>query len=299
MPNLFRSLKLAIYVMFAALCVPTTVLAEQWPVGMSLVGLKAGSWQVFVVPEESHELTPVPTELEARTKGFDLASEKLAYIGADGSLREQHIAEDTGRVLLKASAEGAYTQPTYSAGGDQLYVVLLKQGASVDTDILTLSAASRSPASLVIQRSAQFEPVVHGNMLFYSNVLCTVGCGKIIQEIWRMNLGSGEAEQITLQNSIARQPAVSADGQWLYFSSNRDGYFHIWRINLSDGKYERLTGGVVTDVSPAVDDAGNLYFIRRSPEDVQLMKRNASGALQSLALPAGVVDLRDLEISRK
>ena len=299
MSKLLRVPDFRLYFLFIGLSVCHVALGEPWPDGMSFVALKDGSWQVFVVRRGSDTPAWVPTELEARTKVFDLRSDKLAYVAADGSLREQRVDEDTDRILLEASAEDAYTQPAYAPGGKALYVVLLKKGASVDTDILLLDTTRLTTEPLVIQRSAQFEPVVSGHELFYSNVLCTLGCGRIIQEIWLMNLESGEAQQITLLNSIARQPAVSADGQWLYFSSNRDGYFHIWRTRLGDGRYERLTEGKVTDVSPALDDSGNLYFIRRSPDTVQLMRRDTKGLLRALALPVGIVDLRDLEISRK
>jgi Tol biopolymer transport system component len=148
---------------------------------------------------------------------------------------------------------------------------------------------------VVTQRSAQFEPYFHApRTLYYSNVHCTIGCGKIIQEIWRKDLISGEAEQITLLNAIARQPVIS--GQWLYFSSNKAGNFHIWRMSLETGRYERLTEGRVTDINPALDRQSNLYFIRHTPTGTALMQRRTDGTLQTL--PKTLENFRDLEISQ-
>jgi Tol biopolymer transport system component len=175
--------------------------------------------------------------------------------------------------------------------------VLLKDGASVETDIAAVDPATDSENVVVAQRSAQFEPHFYPPaMLYYSNVLCTEECGRIIQEIWRKNLVSGEAEQVTLVNAIARQPVVSPDGRWLYYSSNKSGNFHVWRLDLQTGTYERLTDGVVTDISPALDGQGQLYFIRKSPTGTQLMHLGSSREPEPIPLPPSMTDIRDLEI---
>ena len=127
---------------------------------------------------------------------------------------------------------------------------------------------------MVTQRSAQFEPYFHApDTLYYANVLCTEGCGRVIQEIWRKNLVSGQAEQLTLMNAIAQQPVVSPDGKWLVFSSDKAGNFHLWRMELATRRVEQLTAGRVTDISPAVDGNGEVYFIRRSRDGTRLMRR--------------------------
>jgi hypothetical protein len=271
--------------------------ASQWPEGLSFVGLTAGEWRLYVVPEADSAPQAVLTATEPRTPVYEPRSGRIAYISADGSLHEQTVGGGESRALLEVSDKQAFTQPAYGPAGDRLYVVALKEGASVDTDILMLDEARASAESVVIQRSAQFEPwAAPGNVLYYANVLCTVGCGKIIQEIWRIDLVSEDANQLTLLNGIARQPTLSPDGEWLYFSSNKAGRFHIWRLRLRDQHYEQLTSGNVTDVSPALDAAGNLYFVRRSPAQIDLMRLTPEGEPEALALPSGITDIRDLEM---
>jgi len=273
--------------------------AAQWPEGSSFVGLKDGEWQLYVVAKGRDEPEYIETSSEPRTPSFHPHTGKIAYIAADGKLRELSIDGNQDRVLLRPTKKQAYTQPAYDSPGKYLYVVALKEGASVDTNILRLDPSRKKVKPVVVQRSAQFEPLATAsNHLFYSNVLCTIGCGKIIQEIWRMDLVSGDAKQLTMINSIARQPTLSPTGDWLYFSSNKSGYFHIWRLHLAEQNYEEITQGNVTDINPALDKEGNLYFIRRSPQGTKLLQLNTEGLLTIMKLPEGISDLRDLEIQK-
>jgi Tol biopolymer transport system component len=271
--------------------------AENLPQGMSFVGLSNTDWEIYGITKEELNPRVIATMSEPRTPSYHFTNGKVSYISADGSLREQGIDQVNNIALLKSDSRHAYTQPAYSPDGNRLYVVELKEGSSVDTDILVFDETRKNPKRIVKQRSAQFDPFAPTNSdLYYSNVICTVGCGKIIQEIWHMNIVSGEAKQLTLLNSIARQPFVLPDSDWLYFSSNKKGNYHIWRMNMTSNEYEQLTDGYVTDISPVLDKDSNLYFIRRSPHAVQLMLMRPNGELNNLPLPAGVTDLRDLEM---
>jgi len=283
---------------FCFFIINSTAHAKPWTPGLSLVGLKNENWQLFVVAKGQSNLRDISTISEPRTPAFHLEAGRVAYIAADGSLHEHGIDKINDDVLLKAGRKHAYTQPAYDPAGKNLFVVELKEGASVDTDILMLNRTTQNSKPVIIQRSAQFEPFMPTkNELYYSNVLCAVGCGKIIQEIWHMNVVSGEAQQLTMLNSIARQPFISLGSDWLYFSSNKAGHYHIWRMNLTSNKYEQLTQGYVTDISPVLDKNNNLYFIRRSPQSVQLMRMNTKGEVKPMILPEGVTDIRDLEMS--
>lgn len=269
---------------------------EALPPGLAFTGLAAGRWQVYYAAEHG-ALKAIPTATEPRTPALNLAAGRLAYVSAEGSLREITLADEHDTVVLQADAKRTFTQPAYDIPGNRLFVVELHEGASVETDILALAPDRQSTKPVVIQRSAQFEPFHDGRYnLYYSNVHCTLGCGKIIQEIWRFNTVTGEADQLTLTNHIARQPVASADGKSLYFSSDRAGHFHIWRLNLATGQAEPLTRGLVTDTDPAVGKDGAVYFVRRSPGRTELMRWSASGAPRPVALPKAIEDIRDLEI---
>lgn len=268
---------------------------EGSPEGMSFVGLEQERWGLYIVTPGTSAPQIVTTALEPRTPTYNPRTGKVAYIGADGSLREIMLDNATERVLLHADTKRTFTQPAYDAEGKRLFVVVLKNRESVETEIVAFDGAK--PRPVVSQRSAQFEPYFHApDLLYYANVLCTIGCGRIIQEIWRINLVSGVAGQVTLLNVMARQPVVSPDGKWLVFSSDKAGNFHIWRMDVKIRRYEQLTTGQVTDISPALDRNGQVYFIRHTPDGTQLMRWRADGEVRPLPLPNGVEDLRDLEI---
>lgn len=281
---------------FLALLLMAAPAFGMWPEGMSFVALEQGVWGLYVVPPEERAPRRIATDSEPRTPAYSAASGRIAYVAADGSVREISLADGNSRTILQADRQRAFTQPAYD-GANSMYVVELKEGASVDTDIFRLKSSGLLDP-VVTQRSAQFEPYLFGSELYYANVLCTVGCGKIIQEIWRKDLVSGEAEQLTLTNAIARQPVLSPDGKWLYYSSNFSGNFHIWRQSLEGGRAERLTSGRVTDLSPALDAVGNLFFIRHSPAGTRLMRLSAGENLLEMPMPPDVQDIRDLEIDR-
>jgi Tol biopolymer transport system component len=272
--------------------------ADDWPTGLSVVGLKEGHWQLYLVTPQAKELQPVATAQEPRTPTYNPRAGKIAYIGSDGSLREITLATADEQIVLHADANHSYTQPAYDTDGKRLFVVVLHGGASVDTDILQLDESRQQVKAVVTQPLAQFEPRFQApNTLYYASVSCNSGCGRIIQDLWRMDLSSGEAEQLTRVNAIARQPAPANTDPWLYFASNQAGNFHLWRLNLASDHYEPLTRGRVTDSNPAFDRDQRLYLLRHTPSGVHLLRRENDGTLPTMTLPEPFEDLRDLEIN--
>ena len=275
---------------------------QQWPKGMVFVGLTDQGWQTYVVTQNGQSPKPLPIETEVRTPVVSLEDNAVFYIDdaaqvSHFSFNKSALNANKTTVLLSPSAEASFAQPEIDEKNNALYMVQLKQGKSVDTDILRLDLATKTTEPLIIQRSAQFEPKLSAPWLYYSNVHCVLGCGKIIQEIWRYHTISGSAEQVTLLNTISRQPAVDKNNEWLYFSSNAAGNYHIYRQSLmqKNAQPEQLTEGAVTDMSPALS-GDTLYFIRQQVQNAALMCRTQTGELQALPLPEGITQLRDLEI---
>lgn len=275
----------------------TYATCSQWPEGMTFVGLTDQGWQSYGVFDSATGPEPLDLNREARTPVMSASREAVVYLDEAGRVR-QLSQRDRNETLLTPSPESGYAQPEWSQTDGLLYLVQLKEGKSVDTDILGFDPANGQIKPVITQRSAQFDPHSAGPWLYYGNVHCVLGCGQIIQEVWRYHTHSGVAEQITLLNAISRQPAVDEDHSWLYFSSNASGHYHIYRQSLdpeNTSVVEPLTQGPVTDTSPApVQD--NLYFVRRQAQGSSLMCRDTSGQLHALSLPSGITDIRDLEI---
>jgi hypothetical protein len=272
---------------------------DEWPQGLVFVGLTDSGWQTYTVTRAGHKPTKIELNSEARTPVYASVINALVYVDEEGQVNLYSLKEQKAEVLLSPSKEAAYAQPEFDNENNALYVVKLKQGKSVDTDIVRLDLNTGKTKPMVIQRSAQFEPQLAHGWLYYSNVHCVVGCGKIIQEIWRYHTISGIAEQVTMLNNISRQPAVDEQNGWLYFSSNAAGNFHIYRLSFEkkNRSLEKLTKGAVTDLSPAFDK-NRLYFIRHDAQGARMMCRNnIDGETVIMELPSGVTDIRDLEIN--
>jgi Tol biopolymer transport system component len=58
--------------------------------------------------------------------------------------------------------------------------------------------------------------------------------------IFQYDLETGEIDFITYGPHNDHSPALSPDGKYLAFTSDRDGAFNIWMLTLNGGEY-RLT----------------------------------------------------------
>jgi TolB protein len=66
-------------------------------------------------------------------------------------------------------------------------------------------------------------------------------------EIYRLDTASGQVARLTNSPSIDGQPAVSPDGAWVAFLSNRSGAWAVWTVPSSGGEAQQLfplDGGV-------------------------------------------------------
>lgn len=61
---------------------------------------------------------------------------------------------------------------------------------------------------------------------------------------------------LTHGNSIDRQPALSPDGEWAIFSSNRSGNLDLYKVSTSSGSIRRITEDAADDWDPAFTPDG-------------------------------------------
>jgi len=79
-------------------------------------------------------------------------------------------------------------------------------------------------------------------------------------DLWIMNADSSEQKQLTADQYLEGGPAVSADGRYIVFDSNRVGKRNIWRMDLDGGNLKQLTFGEYTDRSPVFSRDGQWIF---------------------------------------
>lgn len=263
------------------------------PTGVSFVGLVQDQWQLFVVDGASAPRS-VRTVGEPRTPTYAKRLQRAAYISAAGELREIDLRSDNDTVLLKPSPRIAYTQPAYRPGTDELYVVALRDGSSIETDIVRVNRATKQTTTVLQQRSAQFEPAfsADGKQLLYSNVACASECPNVLQEIWAMDVIGGVIEQRTLLNAISRQPTSAGDGT-VIFVSNARGSYQLWR-STAIGQAEPLATTKGLAESPIASAGREILFIQRTPLGGKIMRIGSDGNAAPVMLSKEIQDVRDL-----
>ena len=265
--------------------------------GLMVVGLVPATmeWKLFI-QAANEEWLIVPTEDEPRTPVRHGASSQILYADSLGNIR--HIsAEGNESVVFNASANATFTQPEFGEQATQAYVVSLKNGASVDTDILIGDLKTGSLDAVVRQRSAQFEPFSTPDGLYYSSVSCVPpACHRIIEDIWRINPVTSEAHQLTSTNAISREPVVDYARSTLYFISDKGGQFQLY--HHSDGEATPITSSNGPVSSPAINSAGDIFYIQRSKSHTDQLFRwsGKTSTLSEVPGPTGVTKLRDLSV---
>lgn len=100
-----------------------------------------------------------------------------------------------------------------------------------------------------------------------------------------------------------RDPALSADGKYLYFSSNETGIFNIYRMELPEGKKELITNVLGGAFMPSVNKDGDMLFSQYTNEGYLLtMLQNPSPVDKSFAVYAEYIppkaEFNDLSVPK-
>jgi len=302
-----KQLVVFVFLVVSSFC---QVLASEnipWPAGMSFVGLTEKGWQLYIVKPGSTVPEPVVLNAEPRTPAYSPSLSLIAYISSQGDIVQHDLTTGKATTLLKKRENLAYTQPLYSPERNTLIVVELQQARSKRTKIIEINLQTGDVTILSHQRSAQFDPVVVGQNLYYTNVQCIENCaGRYVHEIWVKNLTSNDARQLTLLNTLTHQPAISHNGKVLYVSSEKNAGKRIWRCVLDHSPpipCTSISSNAVADTSPAVAKNGVLYFIRLQADGSQvILKAGSKGQDDNeskiLPLPEKITEVRDMQIGQ-
>jgi serine/threonine protein kinase/Tol biopolymer transport system component len=105
----------------------------------------------------------------------------------------------------------------------------------------------------------------------------------------RNSISVTEAVQVTMGNQAIEGLAVSADGQWLVYDSNREGNQDIYKISLKGGEPVQLTTDPKDDFLPAWSPDGKMivfYSFRTGNRDLFVMSSDGSHQQQITHDPA-------------
>ena len=79
------------------------------------------------------------------------------------------------------------------------------------------------------------------------------------RDLWAISLTGGRGHRLTSQGEADSGPRWSAEGDYVYFSSSREGTLALWRVPVSGGTPERITMGTGPETEPSLSSDG-LYL---------------------------------------
>jgi TolB protein len=83
--------------------------------------------------------------------------------------------------------------------------------------------------------------------------------------LWRQNLESAEAEQLTSSAGYDYQPDCSPDGRWVIYSSYVNDAVELWELDLGDNKAHQLTSAGAVNLEPRFSpDGKRVAFVSTS-----------------------------------
>ena len=83
--------------------------------------------------------------------------------------------------------------------------------------------------------------------------------------LWRQDVASTKAEQLTAGPGYDYQPDWSADGRWVVFNRYDHDAVELWVMDLRDGRTSQLTSGGAANLEPRFSpDGKRLAFVSTS-----------------------------------
>lgn len=108
-------------------------------------------------------------------------------------------------------------------------------------------------------------------------------------DIWIMRADGTKPQRLTAIPNMQIEPAWSADGQWIYFSSGKGGVSHdIWRVSIDGSQSEAISSAGLYHFDVAVATDGRLAFSNNRTGDYDIYVRMPDGKTQAVAPQAGL-----------
>lgn len=263
---------------------------------MAFLGYDNKEWLVCIT-QEGGTIKEIKLEQEPRSFDYDFKTGQILYVSSGGTLRLYDKGSE--HVLQLPDTTSSYTQPSFSCKKDLAYAVELIDGNSKSTQIVLIDLEHDSLTTVVQQNSSQFEPSeINDRVLLFTNLVCNNGCGKLIQEIWQKDRILGESEQLTLLNAFSNNPSIHHDDHWLFFSSNKNGNYHIWGKDLkTDDRSTQMTVGSTADSFVKAIGKGAFLYIRQDKSNHSIMYGDIKGNSYEIKLLKQYNKIRQLKVN--
>jgi len=89
-------------------------------------------------------------------------------------------------------------------------------------------------------------------------------------DLWQANADGTEPRQLTFNSGNNDYPAISPDGRYVVFNSDRTGADHLWRMNSDGSNQVQLTNGYAERNAVISPDGRSVYY--NTSTDLKLWK---------------------------
>lgn len=191
-----------------------------------------------------------------------------AEVGTDGQ-QLWRISFPQGAAQRLTNDLALYHEPSQGAAGQMLAAV---QRETLDT--LWVAPIEDIPARRIAVRGGRINGLAwtpDEQLIFDSNA-----SGH--QELWQLNLVSGQQRQLTRAANVHTMSALSADGQTIFFNALHTGRPQVWRLERAGNQLRPLTQA--DDYAPQpTPDKQALIYASYGARGWQLMKIPAAGGV--------------------
>jgi eukaryotic-like serine/threonine-protein kinase len=185
-----------------------------------------------------------------------------------------------GRILISATRNDANAPQLWEISwpGGSISPVLPNKFENLDSgknqrEIVTVEREHRAtPWIISLDRPLRVRPIPDLQGTFYG--VAWTKSGHLISQssiggepdFFDIDPGTGKARAITHDRWVKESPAVSPDGRYLVYDSNRDGTFQLWRSGLDDSHPTRLTTDTSIEKQASITPDGKwiIYTSSRS-----------------------------------
>ena len=260
----------ALIALLGPLVVGTLAPARPAAAELAYAARRDGSWRIY----HQRDVAAAPQPIAGTRAGDESApalspdGRRVAFEIPGGGI---NLCPLTGRgacQVLRPTKGSAVRPAWHPVTGALVFVDYRADPKSEDSEICTTTAGLAEPTTLVTQTGIQDYPDVapDGRQVAYTSALSVSlrrSAVQVVQQLWLMDLHTGRARQLLLDDARDIHPDWSPSGRQIAFASDRSGGFDIWILGIEKDDLRQLTSGPGTKSWPAWSPDGRSVMFTR------------------------------------